>query len=184
MAFATALEAAKAWHVSVDLYVHIGDANIVDVWTAPAIVDGYEFVPLQSFTDIVEEARTMKNCLRSYGWNLAHNNSRLWSIRKNGERIATLEIALWRRDPLLCVSHLAGPGNDSAGVEVWWAAERWLHMHDLPRLKPGRLAWGSAQLNRGAWRELWKPYWLAKKRIPDWLPLMPSRSALEALCPD
>jgi hypothetical protein len=28
---------------------------------------------------------------------------------------------------------------------------------------------------------LWRPYWLAKRRIPHWLPIAPSREALEML---
>jgi hypothetical protein len=36
-------------------------------------------------------------------------------------------------------------------------------------------------LDRETWVSLWRPYWLAKRRIPDWLPIAPSREALEAL---
>jgi hypothetical protein len=36
-------------------------------------------------------------------------------------------------------------------------------------------------LDRTTLLSLWRPYWLAKRRIPKWLPLAPSRRALAAL---
>ncbi|MEA2928746.1 MAG: hypothetical protein QOG38_1174, partial [Hyphomicrobiales bacterium] len=41
--------------------------------------------------------------------------------------------------------------------------------------------WGAVPLDAAAWRSLWRPYWLAKRRLPRWLPLAPSRDALEVL---
>jgi hypothetical protein len=41
--------------------------------------------------------------------------------------------------------------------------------------------WGTAPLDRTIWLSLWRPYWLAKRRIPPWLPMAPSRGALKAL---
>ena len=35
-----------------------------------------------------------------------------------------------------------------------------------------------APLDRATWQQLWKPYWLAKRKIPGWLPLAPSMDAL------
>jgi hypothetical protein len=62
---------------------------------------------------------------------LAHNRSRLWSVRRNGERVATLRIACRYRDPLLNIVELKSAGNADVPRELWWAARQWLHMHDL-----------------------------------------------------
>ena len=123
----------------------------------------------------------MRNCLNTYGYNLAHNRSRLWSVRRNGERIATLKVACRYRDPLPNVVELEGAGNTDAPRELWWAARRWLHMHDLSQIDMKQRDWGTATLDRPTWLSLWRPYWLAKRRIPDWLPLAPSRGALNTL---
>jgi len=40
---------------------------------------------------------------------------------------------------------------------------------------------GTAPLDRALWRSLRRPYWLAKRRIPEWLPISPSRGALNTL---
>jgi hypothetical protein len=39
--------------------------------------------------------------------------------------------------------------------------------------------WDKAPLDAQVWRALWRPYWLAKRRIPAWLTLAPSRDALK-----
>jgi hypothetical protein len=36
-------------------------------------------------------------------------------------------------------------------------------------------------LDAAAWRSLWRPYWLDKRRIPEWLPMKPPRGVLRAL---
>ena len=180
--FKTAINAAETWRTAVELYANLGDRVMDDMWAQPGAFEGNEFVPLRSFSDVLEEARVMRNCLRSYGYDLAHNQSRLWSIQKDGQRVATLELACGHQ-PMPHVYEVRGAGNRTAPLEVWWTARRWLQMHDLPRLNTNKLDWNTALLPRPAWSTLWKPYWLAKRRVPEWLPLEPSRSALSALCP-
>lgn len=91
MQIGSALAAADAWSTMIALHVSLGSEKIADMWLQPGRVDGYDFIPLNSTTDISEEAEAMQNCLRTYGPNLAHNRSRLWSIRRNGQRVATLK---------------------------------------------------------------------------------------------
>ena len=100
MRIASALGAADDWRTNIDLYLNLGRKPIADVWLRPARVSGYDFLPLASVSAIIEEAVVMKNCLRSYGKGVAHNRSRLWSMRKDGQRVATLSVAVHRGDPL------------------------------------------------------------------------------------
>ena len=179
--FKTALDSAFAWHARVGLHINLGEAPIADTWVTPGSMYNYEFVPLRCADDIAAEAAAMKNCLNTYGSNLAHNRSRLWSVRINGRRVATLRLATQTSDPLITIRELKGERNRNVPVEVWWAARQWLHQHDLPAIDPKWRRWGTAPLDAAAWRALWRPYWLAKRRLPAWLPLGPSRDALEAL---
>lgn len=181
MRIGPALKAAKAWRVVVALHVNLGREPIADMWLQPARVDGYDFLPLDSIAAITEEADAMRNCLRTYGYDLVHNRARLWSVRRDGQRFATLSVARRYRDPLPTVAELEGVGNTEASLELWWAARRWLHVHDLSQIKMGRCDWGTAPLDRATWLALWRPYWLAKRRIPQWLPIAPSRNALQVL---
>jgi hypothetical protein len=181
MRFGAALTAANDWRMMIALHVNLGRQPITDMWLRAACVAGYDFLPLSSIAAIAEEAEAMRNCLRTYGYNLAHNRSRLWSVRRDGQRVATLSVASRHRDPLPNIVELKGAGNAEVSQELWWAARQWLHMHDLPQINMGRRDWDSAPLDRATWTSLWRPYWLAKRRIPGWLPMMPSRNALEAL---
>ena len=181
MRIGAALEAADDWRMMIALHVNLGPQPISDMWLQAGRVAGYDFWPLTSTAAIAEEAKAMKNCLNTYGYNLAHNRSRLWSVRRDGERMATLKVACRYRDPLPNIFELEGAGNTDAPREVWWAARQWLHMHDLSRIDMDRRKWGTAPLDRATWLSLWRPYWLAKRRIPDWLPLAPSRGALDTL---
>jgi hypothetical protein len=163
------------------LHVNFGRQPITDMWLRAARVAGYDFLPLSSIAAITEEADAMRNCLRTYGDNLAHNRSRLWSVRQDGRRVATLRVASHRRDPLPNIVELKGAGNAEVSQELWWAAHQWLHMHDLSQIDMRQRDWGTAPLDRATWTSLWRPYWLAKRRIPGWLPIAPSRDALDAL---
>ena len=123
----------------------------------------------------------MRNYLNTYRYNLADNRSRLWSVRRDGERVATLRIARRYRDPLPNIVELRGAGNADVPRDLSWAARQWLHTHDLSQINMGQRDRGAAPLDRASWLSLWRPYWLAKRRIPEWLPIAPSRDALESL---
>lgn len=181
MRFGSALDAAYEWRTTIDPHVNLGREPIADLWLQSARVSGYDFLPLVSGSDIAEEAAAMGNCLRTYGDSVAHNCSRLWSMRKDGRRVATLKVATGRGDPLPNVVELRAAGNKDVSPEVSWAARQWLHMHDLVRIDTKRCEWGTVPLDRATWISVWRPYWLAKRRIPKWLPLAPSREVFDAL---
>src|SRR5262249_45105826 len=109
------------------------------------------------------------------------NWARLWSMRKDGRRVATLCVAQRRYDPLLNVFEVRAAGNADAPAEVSWAARQWLHGHDLRHLQVNSPSRHAPPPDRAAWLSLWRPYWLAKRRIPAWLPLRPSWPMLGAL---
>lgn len=179
--FHSALNAAQNWRTTIDLHLNLGRKRITDLWLLPAHVGGYEFEPLTSVSEITQEAHAMGNCLHIYGQQLTHNLSRLWSVRRNDQRVATLEIAFYDRRPLPELVDLKGVKNSDAPVEVWRAARQWLYLHDLQQVDPQRRKWDSVALDGATWTSLWRPYWLAKRRIPKWLPLIPSREAFRVL---
>jgi len=176
-----AVQGADSWRTMIELHVNLGRDPIADIWLQPGRVCGYDFLPLNSIAAITEEADAMQNCLRTYGYSLAHNWARLWSVRRDGERIATLRVATANRDPLPRIVELKGARNVQVPRELWLAARQWLHTHDLLQIDMGWHRRDTAPLDRATWLALWRPYWLARRRIPAWLPIAPSRAALEAL---
>ena len=178
MRFNLARAAAEEWRTRAELYVNLGEGPIADMWLQGGCVDGYEFIPLRSGDEIAAEAAAMKNCLNSYGVDLAHNWSRLWSVRTNGERAATLSVARYRASPFPVIAELSAKQNRDVPMDVWWAARTWLNQQDLRAIDVKVHRRDTIPLDAAAWRALWRPYWLAKRCFPEWLPLAPSRAAL------
>jgi hypothetical protein len=182
MKWAAAETAALQWMDDVRLHLWLGERSLEDVWLAPGVVDGYEFAPLRSAADVQEEAAAMQNCVRGYGADLAENYYRLWSIRTNGERIATLCLGLVHPSaPLPHIVELSAAGNAAAPAEVWRAARRWLHAQDAASTDPRRFKERRTDMDEAMWRAMFRAYWLAKRRIPEWLPLSPDPGVLWAL---
>jgi hypothetical protein len=177
MSFERALNEAQSWHETLELHLYLGGKTL-DPWFFPATVMGFEFVPLLTADDIVQEAKIMRNCARRYGPALANNSQRLWSIRRKGERVATLSID--SGDPLPWISQLQGPANEKAHQETLAAAWRWMIQHD-PFADRDERGCSPVCYDRSTWFALWRPYWLAKRRIPGWLPLAPSFPAMRQL---
>jgi hypothetical protein len=179
MRYQHALNEARTWREAVALDLDLANRHF-DSWLEPATVEGFEFVPLLDASEIAQEAHAMRNCVRTWGSWLAHGRERLWSIRLAGERVATLSVG-FRHRPILDILQLRGPGNAMASKPVWVATRRWIDRHDLMAIErePGHPQ--EVPPDRKRWIEFWRPYWLEKRCIPSWLPLMPSRAALDRL---
>jgi hypothetical protein len=80
--------------------------------------------------------------------------------------------------PLPQFRELSGPSNAAVPLDMWIAARRWLYSQDKPDVDVKRFEAIWAKPDRDVWRRLWRPYWLAKQRIPSWLPLNPKASTL------
>jgi hypothetical protein len=176
-----ALAYAKAWQIELELHLEVAQAQMDEMWFESAIVDGYEFVPLRTDTAIREEAQAMHNCLRTYGYSVASGAAQLWSIRKDGERVATLS-AKRTHLKFVGISELKAARNTPVSREVLLAARHWSIVHarwDVPQ--PTANPPDVRLLSRAAWISLWRPYWLAKQRIPRWLGLAPSRGTIRRL---
>jgi hypothetical protein len=178
MTFSRAVSEAEVWREGLELSLYLHGTHL-DPWLEPATVMGFEFTPLQTTGDIAREALIMRNCVRQFGRSLRRHRERLWSIRRDGEPIATLSVGF--RGPMLDIFQLAGPANAEVPKAVWFAARRWVDGHDLMAIERPRSNQRLPSFDRSRWRTLWRPYWLAKRRIPSWLPLAPSPAVLENL---
>ncbi|MEZ5957795.1 MAG: PcfJ domain-containing protein [Hyphomonadaceae bacterium] len=169
--------AAFGWVDELSLPLYLGDGILADTWLEDGEVGGYRFVALRTTAEIQAEGRAMKHCVAGYGHDLADNHTRVWSVRRGGERVATLSVNAGPGS-LPQIRELAGPLNAPVSTEMHLAARRWLHSQDSTETDPARFTTTVTKLNPVVWRRLWRPYWMAKKRIPSWLPLTPGVSAL------
>jgi hypothetical protein len=172
-----ALSAAFDWQKDLELHLYFAERERADPWLASITLDGYTFVPLLTAEDLAAEAIAMENCLKTYGASVAANSVSIWGIRRDGQRVATLAFSAY---PSLVVPHLQdvrGLRNEPVPAEIWWLAHRWLGT--FAKASPNPLQGRDWQFLARGWQSVWRPYWLAKRRIPEWLPLQPSPYALD-----
>jgi hypothetical protein len=181
MRFKTACKAASEWRTNIEMYCDLGDTVIADMWLLPGRVHDLDFTPITTATELREEAKAMKNCLRTYSSAIAGDYSRIWSIRREGRRIATLQIYRVDNDPYLHIGELKAVSNKSPSTEVYRAAHLWLRSQESEFKTLIVQKAEQARVERAAWIALWRPYWLAKRHLPAWLPITPSRNTLWAL---
>lgn len=178
MEYPAAMNAAFKWRERIELDLLIGEAPVKDMWLAPGTVDGFEFVPLKDAEAIDAEATAMQHCLRTYAENISDNTSRFWSVRKDGARVATLQLQRSGNDRVPDLGQMRLVRNFDPSHEIWMAAHRWIRAQELRVLDADDCVWRRAVPERGRWQRLWKPFWMAKRRIPDWLPLVADSSTL------
>ena len=86
----------------------------------PSSVAEFEFVPLRSGEDLIVEGTMMRHCVPSYMRDVLSATSCLYSMRKGGKRIATLELSSGNRP---VVRQLKGPCNAAVAADVQKAAD-------------------------------------------------------------
>jgi hypothetical protein len=180
MAIDTALCAAKSWLNRIRLSLQLREGAITDTWLAGGEAAGFTFQPLLETQQILAESRAMHNCADQYADRLARDRCRLFSVRRKGQRAATLEIGPHPREAgMLTVTQLKGRHNMPASSEVWQAAYAWLasqqSLRRLPSLMPPELP-----LDAGVWTSLMQPYRSARNGAA-WLPETPAPSAFATL---
>lgn len=180
IAFDTALCAAKSWLNRMRLTLQLGPGVLTDPWLSGGQVRGYTFVPLLDRTEILAEARAMQNCADQYAERLADDRCRLFSIRREREHVATLEVGPHSREAgMLAITQLKGRHNMAAPLDVWQAAYAWLAAQSGLRRLPPRIP-PERKLDAEAWRQLMAPY----RKTADgaaWLPEAPTQAVFDSL---
>jgi hypothetical protein len=134
----------------------------------PSRVNGFEFVPLRSAGALREEGAIMQNCLAGYAERVLLGWSLIFSIRRNGMRVACLELTP-DADGLPEVNEMAGPRNGRVGPEVRSAIATWLgavHLFNNCSIKPQN----SLTIQADVWRSLWAPYYAGVGKLAPYGP--------------
>jgi chromosomal replication initiator protein len=132
--FAQARAASERWHAELARRPFGAAARSAD-WTelidyAPLPshfeIDGFTFHALQTREALYEEGARMHHCVRLYSDRVARGSSRIYSVRQDGRRIATLELVRTARvrsaAPRYVLSQLKGPRNSSPPMAAAAAA--------------------------------------------------------------
>lgn len=156
MSMSNVLDEVGVWLKRIDLAVQIGD-GVRDTWLAGGKAMGYEFVPLRTIEDFLNEARVMENCLDRYSDQISFDSARVFSIRKEGEVVADIEIGPHEDDYRMpSIDQLKSKRNGRVDPEIWRAAYAWLGDQTLPPL-PADLGtdYETQQVQR---KSIWAPF--------------------------
>ncbi|MGD2133994.1 MAG: PcfJ domain-containing protein [Maricaulaceae bacterium] len=91
---------------------------------ASVFIDGLELRALATPLDIVNEGAAMRHCAASYITHVAHGRSWLYSVRRDGERLATLELVM--NDGRFVLAQIKARRNGPAPAEALHAARRFV----------------------------------------------------------
>jgi hypothetical protein len=143
------------WRKRIDLVAALG-GDIENTWLSDGCALGFDIVALRTVDDFIAESAAMENCLDQYARHLALGSVRVFSVRKNGRRIADVELAPRQDDANMPnISQLRGPRNRRVSAVVWQAVHAWLGGQPIRPLKSEPQ---SAQRARESLRSLWQPY--------------------------
>lgn len=165
MRFSEAARLAVSWFERVIMEYCVEDKVNYGDWFKERKACGYRFLPLQTPGELSEEGDSMNNCVESYAGKVAAGSCLIYSIRRGGKRVATMEIT-----PCLAqkrkgrIAQLERAGNTGADEPLRRAAESWLAKRGAyPFAVLGRFA--EMQIHEGRWKTLWEPFCEAKPEI-------------------
>jgi hypothetical protein len=173
MTYKTAAQEAQSWHTRARPYLALGFGCIEDTWLAPGVYGDFEIRPLTYAGAVAKAAAELGNCAATYVGGVASNKRRLWVVMRDSRIVAMLDLfAIGGDEKHPSVIQLRGAKNDTVTYDIERAVRQW--WLDQPRPAPARLMrTATAMPDRPAWTALWRPYWIAKARLPIWLPLSP-----------
>jgi hypothetical protein len=176
MSFAIARSEAQYWLERVVLD-HCMDQQPIDGgWYKVQKASGYRFVPLRSSEELREEGDRMNNCVANYDRKAASGACMIYSVRRGGRRVATMEIVPaghggWNGR----IEQLLGSGNTEPAEDIKRAAATWLAKRGrYPAPMGNRLA--NLPLQTRRWKEALQPYCAAKPQFGASLLREPSQA--------
>lgn len=148
-------EEVTIWRKRIDLAATLG-RGIRDPWFADGHALGLDIVALRTVDQFVAESEVMENCLDQYAARLTYGRIRVFSVRRNGQSIASLELSLRPDDATTAaITQLRGPRNRRVPTGVWQAVYAWLGSQPF---KPLAAQPSDTEAAREALRTLWQPY--------------------------
>lgn len=133
-----ALAAAREWHKHILMARLKTTRPLPRPWLPQGKVGEISIVPLTTTAELIEEGVAMAHCVASYADDALRGFCCLYSVRRDGVRIATLELTRRHRGSLE-VAQLKGLANAPVSKDVTRAVRRWLResKRALPSPEPG-----------------------------------------------
>jgi hypothetical protein len=93
-------------------------------WIPPATINGLDIIPIDNSADLYREGAAMHHCVGAYSLSVVEGEHYVYSIRRDGERVATAALA--RQDGRAVLQQIRGPCNVEPPAEIKTTIRRWL----------------------------------------------------------
>jgi hypothetical protein len=140
MSLKTVTMLSAQWHEAVASNMTGPDLALPPPWYPVAKVGDLEIVPIDNNGDLYREGAAMHHCVTTYAGDVRDGRLYVYSVRRDGERVATLALARDQSGTKAQLIQLRGPCNAQPSRAVASAVKRWLRAQGpLPAAIPERL---------------------------------------------
>ena len=124
MSLRTVTRLSAEWHEAVASNLTGPQHTFPAPWFPAATINGVEIIPIDNSADLYREGASMHHCIGTYADEVRGGRYYVYSIRRDGERLATAGLLLDGARAIL--AELRGPCNTPAPKQITAIVERWL----------------------------------------------------------
>lgn len=124
MSLPTVRQLSGEWHEAVAQNMDGPNIAFPAPWFEAASVDDHEILPITNSADLYREGKAMHHCVGTYADEVRNGEKYIFSLRKDGNRVATIEIVrYWGRAKL---GQLRGACNSEVSESTKRLVRKWL----------------------------------------------------------
>ena len=137
MSLRTVSELSAEWHEAVANHMTGPDLTFPPPWYPAAKLRDYDIVPIDSSAELYREGAAMHHCIGTYADDVRAGDLYVYSVRRDGQRVATLALARDKTSTKAQLHQLRGPCNAQPSRAIASAVNRWLRAQGpLPAVIP------------------------------------------------
>lgn len=115
---------SEAWHEAVTNARSVPSFAFPVPWAQAAKADDYEILPITDNVELFREGRAMHHCVGTYGAEAVEGKCYIFSLRKDGKKMATIELV--RSGDKVELGQIRGRCNGLVAKEIKYAVRKWL----------------------------------------------------------
>ena len=134
MSLATVTKLSGDWHEAVAANMSGPEYEFPEPWCPGGQSGGFDIVPITNSSELYREGKLMHHCVGTYADGVRCGSSYVFSVRKDNERIATLQLI--KNGASVEIGQLRGACNREAPKDVVRAVKSWLRSQRGFRFPP------------------------------------------------
>jgi hypothetical protein len=124
MSLRTVKALSAEWHEAVASHLNESKEAFPEPWYPAATLNGVDIVPIDNSVDLYREGAAMRHCIGTYADEVKAGIYCIYSVRREGERIATAAVRIAAGQGQL--SQIRGPCNAQVERGISATVERWV----------------------------------------------------------